>query len=57
MEEFRNQLVALINANQLPFEAKFYVLKDVYRDVWDAYQASLKNKNAESANNEEGEKK
>ena len=29
MEELRKQLAGLINSANLPFEAKFYVLKDV----------------------------
>lgn len=44
MEELRNQLIAIINSIELPFEAKFYIVKDVYREVWDTYQKSLQEK-------------
>lgn len=42
MEELRKQLAELINNTQIPFDAKFYVLKDVYREVYDVYQNILK---------------
>lgn len=41
MEEFRKQLVQVFNDSQLPFEAKFYILKDVFRDVDDVYKNVL----------------
>ncbi len=42
MEELRKQLAGLINSANLPFEAKFYVLKDVFREVSDLYNNLLK---------------
>lgn len=38
MEEFENKLVALFNAEQLPLEAKRYVVLAFFRNVEDAYQ-------------------
>lgn len=42
MEELRKQLADIINNNELPFEAKYYVVKDVFREVNDVYQSFLK---------------
>lgn len=41
MEELRKQLVELINNSQLPFEATYYVVKDVFREVADVYKSML----------------
>lgn len=41
MEEFRRLLAEAFNESPLPLDAKFYVLKDVFRDVSELYQASL----------------
>ena len=41
MEEFRNQLIAVFQSSNLPLEAKYYVLKDVFRDVSEGYYAEL----------------
>lgn len=37
MEEFKNNIIAQINESQLPFEAKFYVFKDIFREMSDTY--------------------
>lgn len=44
MEEFRIELLKVFNEYNLPFEAKYYVLKDIYRDATDAYYGLLKQK-------------
>ncbi len=41
MEEFRSGLVDYINSSPLPLDAKYYLLKDVLRDVKDVYYAEL----------------
>lgn len=51
MEELRKQLVNIINNTQLPVEAIYYVVKDVFREVDDVYQNILKN--AEAVQNAE----
>lgn len=33
MEELRIQLAEVLNNNNLPFECKFYVLKDLFNEV------------------------
>ena len=47
MEEFREQLVKLFNECSLPFDAKFYILKDVFRDVDEVYRNQLQKLNKE----------
>ena len=51
MEELKNDLVNALNGHEeLPLAAKFYILKDVYRDVEALYYRSLqeqKNKQEE----------
>jgi hypothetical protein len=42
MEEFRKKLIDVINESHLPFEATYYIVKDVYRDVADNYENLLK---------------
>lgn len=41
MEQLKQQLLYLVNNSQLPLEAIYYVVKDFYRDVDDAYQQAL----------------
>lgn len=42
MEELREKIIALINEAELPLDAKYYVLKDVFRDVDKTYYDKLK---------------
>lgn len=42
MEELRESLINLINSSQLPLDAKYYVLKDVFREVDKVYYDELK---------------
>ena len=41
MEKVRNNLVQVINDAKLPIGEAYYVLKDVFRDVQDAYKEAL----------------
>ena len=41
MEQLKQQLLQLVNSSQLPMEAIYYVVKDFYRDVDDAYKQAL----------------
>ena len=41
MEQLKQQLLQLVNASNLPLEAIYYVVKDFYRDVDDAYKQAL----------------
>lgn len=41
MEELKQKLLQLVNSSNLPIEAIYYVVKDFYRDVDDAYQQTL----------------
>ena len=41
MEKFRNNLVQVINDAKLPIGEAYYVLKDIFRDVQDAYKEAL----------------
>lgn len=41
MEQFRKTLIEVINSSDLPFEARYYILKDVYRDVAELYEKAL----------------
>ena len=42
MEEFRQALINAINNSELPFEARFYVIKDIYRDLVEMYEQALR---------------
>ena len=56
MEQFRALLIQAFNGSELPFDAKFYILKDIYRDVCEVYEKMLKEQmeanTMASANNE-----
>lgn len=42
MEEFRNQLIHLINNCGLSFDCIYYIIKDVYREIADSYMVMLR---------------
>ena len=42
MEQFRNLLIQAFNEAELPFDAKYYIIKDVFRDVSSMYDNMLK---------------
>lgn len=41
MEQFRRILIEVINNSELPFDARYYIIKDVYRDVYELYEKML----------------
>lgn len=41
MEQFRKKLVEFINGSDLPFDAKYYIIKDIYRDIFELYLKML----------------
>ena len=41
MEQLKQQLLQVVNESNLPLEAIYYVCKDFFRDVDDAYQQFL----------------
>jgi len=49
MEEFKQELANLINSqfNKLSFEQVFYIVKDIYRDIYESYQNYLANQKKE----------
>lgn len=49
MEQFRRLLIEVFNNSDLPFDARYYVIKDVYRDVLELYENFLKEQEAELA--------
>lgn len=50
MEQFRNLLIQAFNEAELPFDAKYYIIKDIFRDVSSMYDNMLKEQ-AAMANN------
>ena len=58
MEELRVNLINTINASGLPIEAVVFVVRDVYRDVNEAFRKmteEAQKASSENNNNEEGE--
>lgn len=42
MEELKQKLLQVVNTSNLPLEAIYYIVKDLFRDVDDAYQRALR---------------
>ena len=42
MEELKRKLLQVVNESNLPLEAIYYLVKDLYRDVDDTYQHYLR---------------
>ena len=59
MEELRQKFINMINESGLPLEAIVFVIRDVYRDVNEAFQRmseeAKKASSEENNNNEEDE--
>lgn len=53
MEEFKNNLIKITNESNLPIEAIYFVVKDFYRDVEDAFKQYKANAAAQSQRSEE----
>ena len=49
MEQFRRLLIEVINNSELPFDARYYVIKDIYRDVLELYENFVKEQDIELA--------
>lgn len=56
MEELKKELLKICNSSELPLEAIYYVVKDLYRDVDDVYRKTME-KLSISQEQEEKEKK
>ena len=41
MDKLKKQLLQLVNNSELPLEAVYYVIKDLYRDVVEVYDKML----------------
>jgi len=41
MEELKQMLMEVLNNAQMPLDAKYYTLKDLYRDVKEYYYSEL----------------
>ena len=52
MEQLKQDLLKIVNESGLPLEAIYYLVKDLFRDVDDAYQQALKRAAAEKAQKE-----
>ena len=53
MEEFKSNLIKVTNESNLPIEAIYFVVKDFYRDVEDAFKQYKANAAAQSQRSEE----
>lgn len=50
MEELREKLAEVFNTSNLPFEAKYYVLKDVFNEVNNLYRELLEQERKNTLN-------
>ena len=48
MEELRLKLIEELNNSKLPVEALMFIVRDVYRDVTEAYNKYMANQKTES---------
>ena len=53
MEQLKQKLLQIVNESKLPIDAIYYVCKDFFRDVDDAYQQFLLNQKEQQQNKEE----
>lgn len=53
MEQLKQQLLQVVNESNLPLEAIYYVCKDFFRDVDDAYTKFLIQSKKEKENKKE----
>lgn len=58
MEILKQNIVALIGESQIPVGATYYILKDLFNDITNAYQKSieLEQKSLENDSNEDKKK-
>ena len=57
MEQLKQKLLQIVNESKLPIDAIYYVCKDFFRDVDDAYQQFLLNQKEQQQQNKEEEVK
>ena len=43
MDELRQTIVTAVNNSNLPIDAVYYVMKDIWRDVYEMHESVLKN--------------
>ena len=55
LTEFRKDLCNLINMSELPLDIKYYLVKDVFREVSDAYFNMLAQPEPEEEQNKQSE--
>lgn len=55
MEELREQILDLCNNSQLPIDAIFYILKDIYRDARDTYSQYCEQRKVQKQKEEQKE--
>ena len=48
MEELKNTLVKALNENQLPLDCKYYIVKDIFREIHELYYTELRRKESEA---------
>ena len=57
MEQLKQKLLQIVNESKLPIDAIYYVCKDFFRDVDDAYQQFLLNQKQLKLQEEQKEEK
>lgn len=55
MDELRETIVTAVNNSQLPIDAIFYVMKDIWRDIYEMHENALKTKKETPAEEESKE--
>lgn len=55
MDELRKTIVTAVNNSQLPIDAIFYVMKDIWRDIYEMHENALKTKEETPAEEESKE--
>ena len=43
MDELRQTIITAVNNSNLPMDAVYYVMKDIWRDVYEMHENALKN--------------
>lgn len=53
MDELRQTIVTAVNNSNLPIDAIYYVMKDIWRDVYEMHENALKNASTKTEATEE----
>lgn len=48
MDELRQTIVTAVNNSNLPIDAIYYVMKDIWRDIYEMHENALKNASTKS---------